>query len=87
MCLLRREGLSKAFPHTSQGNSVLSRGFLTTAGTLGSVLRFSMSPAEEAAELAELSPETDLCSSVSLAGVTSTLERSDMDKSRGESEM
>jgi hypothetical protein len=46
-----------------------------------------MSPAEEAAELAELSPETDLCSSVSLAGVTSTLERSDMDRSRGESEI
>jgi len=44
-----------------------------------------MSPAEEAAELAELSPDTDLCSSVSLAGVTNTLDNSDMDRSSGES--
>lgn len=29
MCLLRSEGLSKAFPQTSHGSSVLSRGFFT----------------------------------------------------------
>lgn len=56
------------------------------AGTLGSCFTFSMSPADEAADEAEESPDTDLRSSVSLAGATRTRDKRDIDRSRGESE-
>ena len=97
MCLLSSEGLSNALPHTSHGSSVLSpRG----GRDLGDGWRraaqaswrsvSSRSPAEDAAEDSD-SPDTDLRSSVSpvLGGddefEMSTRDRSDMDRSSGES--
>lgn len=80
ICLLRREGLSKALLQTPQGSNVLSLG-----RALGVVIIFSgKSPCELAAEL---SPDTDFLSSSFDGGeLLRALERRDIERSRGESE-
>lgn len=80
MCLLSSEGLSKAFEHTPQGSSVRSRGRALGVGTPAS----GRSPCELAAEL---SPEIDFLSSSADGGEPErTLERRDIERSKGESE-
>lgn len=90
MCRFNRDGLSKAFPQTSHGKSALSPLIGLVFGDLWALIGVSrMSPEELAAEEASESPDIDLCSSsVPLGGDigSRTLERSDIDKSNGESE-
>lgn len=90
MCVLiwrfKREGLSNAFPQTSQGNNALSdfAGLLCTFGVISNS-SFD-DPADD--DVSE-SPETDLCSSSFPEGGdigNKTLDSKDVDKSSGESE-
>lgn len=79
MCLLSKEGLSKALLQTPQGRSVLSLGLARGVGTAVS----GRSPCELAAEL---SPDTDFLSSSADGGdPVKALERRDIERSNGES--
>lgn len=83
MCLLSRLGLSKALEQTPQGRRALSLGLALGVGPGGS----GRSPCEDAAEEALLSPDTLLCSSSVAEGgePLKALDKSDIDKSSGES--
>lgn len=95
MWRLSRLGRSKALPHTSHGSSVRSpRGGRVLGETCGSLRGSrSRSPAVEAPEDADDSPDSDLRSSVSREGgedavegeEMSARESSDIERSRGES--
>lgn len=91
MCLFSNEGLSNAFPQTSQGNKARSPLRGRALGDLWTVIAASrMSPEELAAEDAKESPDTDLCSSsVPLGGEigSNTLDKRDIERSKGESEI
>ena len=79
MCLLSRDGRSKALLQTLQGRRVLSLGLALGVGPLCS----GMSPCELAAEL---SPDTDFPSSSADGGdPDSARDSSDMERSNGES--
>lgn len=79
ICRFKRDGLSKAFVQTLQGNKLLSLGLALGVGTLGS----GRSPCELAAEL---SPDTDFPSSSPDGGeLGNALDSNDIDKSSGES--
>lgn len=85
ICRFNSEGLSKAFPQTSQGSNALS----DLAGLLwifGVISRSSFD--EPADDDVRESPDTDLCSSSAPDGGdigSRTLDRSDVDRSSGES--
>lgn len=82
ICLLSKDGRSKAFEHTEQGSSVLSLG--RARGVGAGVWLSGKSPCELAAEE---SPETDLPSSSALGGEPDNArESNDIDRSNGESE-
>lgn len=100
MCLLSKDGRSKALRHTSHGNRVRSpRNGLGFTGVVLHTIMFTLwssdavSPDNELAD--DDSPDKDLRSSVSspLGGedaedaddVPNALDNSDMDKSNGES--
>lgn len=81
MCLFKSEGRSKALLHTPHGSNVRSRGRALGVGTVVS----GRSPWDDAAEE---SPETDFLSSCSEGGEPDKArERSDIERSRGESEI
>lgn len=81
MCLLSKEGLSNALLQTPQGKSVLSLGLALGVGTAVS----GRSPCELAAEL---SPDIDFLSSSAEGGeLERALDRRDIERSRGESEI
>lgn len=101
ICLLSRDGRSKALRHTSQGNKVRSpRNGLGLAGVTCTVFTLwstdAVSPDSELAEDDDSAPDSDFRSSVSstLGGdeaddaddVPKALDNSDMDRSNGESE-
>lgn len=85
MCRFNNDGLSKAFEQTPHGNNARSRGLALGVGPtdVGSVI----SPCDDAAELAELSPLTLLCSSSVVDGgeLDNPRDNNDIDRSRGES--
>lgn len=99
MCLFNSEGLSKALPQTSQGSRVLSplAGLLLGEGCLWcrSIGSIKISPAVDAPEEDDDSPDKDFLSSVSppLGGddavdeddVINARDSNDIDKSSGES--
>lgn len=79
ICRLSREGLSKAFEHTPQGNNVLSRGLALGVGRADS----GKSPCELAAEL---SPDIDFLSSSADEGdAERARDKRDIERSSGES--
>lgn len=80
MCLLRRDGLSKALLQTPHGSNVLSLGLALGVGNADS----ERSPWELMAD--ELSPEMDFLSSSADGGdPVNALVNRDIDKSNGES--
>lgn len=79
MCLLSKEGLSKALLHTPQGKRARSRGRALGVGPLDS----GKSPWELAAEL---SPDNDFLSSSAEGGeCDKARESKDIERSKGES--
>lgn len=87
MCLLSKEGLSNALLQTPQGNRARSRGRALGVGPV--VMGSGRSPCDEPPEDdALLSPETLLCSSSVAEGgeLDRARERSDIERSSGESE-
>lgn len=85
ICLFNNEGLSKAFPQTSQGNSALS-DFAGLLCILGVISKISLEPTDD--DVRE-SPETDLCSSSVPDGGdigNNTRDKREVERSNGESE-
>lgn len=90
ICLFSNEGLSKAFPQTSQGSNARSdfAGLRCTFG-VSSNSSWCSSLEELADDDVSESPETDLCSSSLPDGGEigrRTRERREVERSRGESE-
>lgn len=86
ICLFNNDGLSNAFPHTSQGSNALS-DFTGLLWTLGVISKSSFDEPADDTDVKE-SPDTDLCSSSFPDGGDigkRTRDKSEVDRSNGES--
>lgn len=92
ICLLSRDGLSNALPHTSHGKRALSLRVGLAFGVVLGIMTVEsiISPVLLAPDDINDSPETDLCSSSAPDGGLigkRTRDNNDMERSSGESKL